>query len=98
MTTIATNSYKIAEIASKHERSPAQIILSWIVQQGISVIPKTVRQSRMVENLDLKQLPDKDMETIYDLSKKKREVRYLDPKNHIGFNIFDERHDQPVQE
>ncbi|EHA27149.1 hypothetical protein ASPNIDRAFT_170262, partial [Aspergillus niger ATCC 1015] len=45
--------YKIAEIASKHERSPAQIILSWIVQQGISVIPKTVRQSRMVENLDL---------------------------------------------
>ncbi|CAK37432.1 uncharacterized protein An01g14370 [Aspergillus niger] len=84
--------------ASKHERSPAQIILSWIVQQGISVIPKTVRQSRMVENLDLKQLPDKDMETIYDLSKKKGEVRYLDPKNHIGFNIFDERHDQPVQE
>ncbi|GKZ75037.1 hypothetical protein AnigIFM50267_002276 [Aspergillus niger] len=84
--------------ASKHERSPAQIILSWIVQQGISVIPKTVRQSRMVENLDLKQLPDKDMETISDLSKKKGEVRYLDPKNHIGFNIFDERHDQPAQE
>lgn len=98
MTTIATNSYKIAEIASKHERSPAQIILSWIVQQGISVIPKTVRQSRMVENLDLKQLPDKDMETISDLSKKKGEVRYLDRKNHIGFDIFDEQHDQPAQE
>ncbi|GLA43364.1 hypothetical protein AnigIFM63309_001097 [Aspergillus niger] len=60
--------------------------------------PDTVRQSRMVENLDLKQLPDKDMETISDLSKEKGEVRYLDPKNHIGFNIFDERHDQPVQE
>ncbi|GLA07113.1 hypothetical protein AnigIFM60653_008065 [Aspergillus niger] len=92
------NDPDIAEISSKHERSPAQIILSWIVQQGISVIPKTVRQSRMVENLDLKLLPDKDMETISDLSKKKGEVRYLDPKNHIGFDIFDERLDQPVQE
>ncbi|GKZ83446.1 hypothetical protein AnigIFM56816_008539 [Aspergillus niger] len=91
------NDPDIAEIASKHERSPAQIILSWIVQQGISVIPKTV-QSRMVENLDLKQLPDKDMETISDLSKKKGEVRYLDRKNHIGFDIFDEQHDQPAQE
>ncbi|PYH69573.1 aldo/keto reductase [Aspergillus vadensis CBS 113365] len=77
---------------------PAQTILSWIVQQNISVIPQTVQERRMVENLDLKQLPTEDMAAISNISKKKGEVRYLDPKHHIGFDIFDEQHDQPVQE
>ncbi|OJZ89948.1 hypothetical protein ASPFODRAFT_711400, partial [Aspergillus luchuensis CBS 106.47] len=41
------------EVAEKQNRSPAQIILSWIVQQNISALHKTVQESRMVENLDL---------------------------------------------
>ncbi|RAK87352.1 Aldo/keto reductase, partial [Aspergillus costaricaensis CBS 115574] len=86
------------EIAAENGPSPVQTILSWIVQQNISVIPKTVQEKRMVENLDLKQLRKEDMAAISNISKKRGEVRYLDPKHHIGFDIFDEQHDQPVQE
>ncbi|PYH31862.1 Aldo/keto reductase [Aspergillus neoniger CBS 115656] len=89
---------QIAKIAAKNGLSPAQTILSWIVQQDISVTPKTVQESRMVENLDLTQLPDEDMSRMSHISKKKGEVRYLDPKHHVDFDIFDEQHDQPVQE
>ncbi|PYH92520.1 Aldo/keto reductase [Aspergillus ellipticus CBS 707.79] len=88
----------IAKIGAKYKKSPAQVILSWIVQQDISVIPKSVHISRMSENIDLVRLSDEDMAEISNLSKMKGEVRYLDPRNHIGFDIFDEIHDQPVQQ
>ncbi|PWY90021.1 Aldo/keto reductase [Aspergillus heteromorphus CBS 117.55] len=90
------DSDKIAKIGAKYRKSPAQVILSWIVQQNISVIPKTVHGSRMLENRDLQKLSDEDMIEISNLSKVKGEVRYLDPRNHIGFDIFDEGHDEPV--
>ena len=41
----------LAAIARKHGKTPAQIILRWNVEQGVVVIPKSVHQSRMAENL-----------------------------------------------
>ncbi|KAK2758998.1 hypothetical protein FQN54_003096 [Arachnomyces sp. PD_36] len=89
---------KISQIAARYQISPAQVILSWLVQLKVSVIPKTVHESRLLENLDLTTLTKEDMMQITNLSKMKREVRYLDPRNHIGFDIFDEDNDQPVQD
>ncbi len=43
----------IGELASKHGKSPAQIILRWHVQIGNVVIPKSVTPERMAENLDI---------------------------------------------
>ena len=43
----------LREIAEKHGKSVAQVILRWHVQQGLVVIPKTVHRERMVENLDI---------------------------------------------
>lgn len=40
-----------AEIAQKHGKTPAQIILRWNVQQGVIVIPKSTHKERMAENL-----------------------------------------------
>lgn len=74
------------------------MILSWLVQLKVSAIPKTVHESRLLENLDLKKLTDEEMTQIMDLSKLKGEVRYLDPSNHIGFDIFDEDNDQPIKD
>jgi 2,5-diketo-D-gluconate reductase A len=39
-------------LAEKHERTVAQIILRWHVQNDLIVIPKTVNEHRMRENLD----------------------------------------------
>lgn len=43
----------LAAIAAKHDRTPAQVVLRWHVQLGVSVIPKSVTPSRMLENLDV---------------------------------------------
>lgn len=43
----------IREIATRHGRTPAQIILRWHLQQGRIVIPKSVTPARIRENLDV---------------------------------------------
>ncbi|WP_410649091.1 aldo/keto reductase [Amycolatopsis sp. cmx-4-54] len=43
----------ITALASKHGRTPAQIVLRWHLQLGNIVIPKSVTPSRIKENLDV---------------------------------------------
>jgi diketogulonate reductase-like aldo/keto reductase len=40
----------LRSIAAKHGKSVAQVILRWLVQRGVVVIPKSVRKERMAEN------------------------------------------------
>src|SRR2546421_12926801 len=53
----------LLSIAAKHGKSVAQVILRWLIQRGIVVIPKSVRWERMVENFDIFgfELEDEDM-------------------------------------
>jgi 2,5-diketo-D-gluconate reductase A len=41
----------IVEIAGRSDRTPAQVVLRWHLQQGRIVIPKSVTPSRIAENL-----------------------------------------------
>jgi 2,5-diketo-D-gluconate reductase A len=41
------------ELAAKHGRTPAQIVLRWHVQLGNAVIPKASSAARIRENLDV---------------------------------------------
>lgn len=43
----------LKEIAIKHNKSVAQIILRWLIQRDIVVIPKTINEQRMKENIDI---------------------------------------------
>jgi 2,5-diketo-D-gluconate reductase A len=43
----------IAGIATSHDKTVAQVILRWHMQQGIIAIPKSARPERMAENLDI---------------------------------------------
>lgn len=43
----------ILEIASAHGKSAAQVMLRWGLQQGRSVIPKSVKPARIAENFDV---------------------------------------------
>ncbi len=56
----------IAEIAARHDRTPAQAILRWHIQLGNVVIPKSVTPERIRENLDLFdfELNDEEMAAI----------------------------------
>jgi 2,5-diketo-D-gluconate reductase A len=43
----------IAEIAARHDRSPAQVVLAWHLAMGTVIIPRSVTPSRIRENLDI---------------------------------------------
>lgn len=43
----------LKEIAKEHDKSVAQVILRWLLQREIVVIPKSVRKERMEENFDV---------------------------------------------
>jgi diketogulonate reductase-like aldo/keto reductase len=45
---------EIRSAASRHAKTPGQIVLRWHVQQaGVVVIPRTTRKERLAENLDI---------------------------------------------
>ena len=53
----------------KHNKTAAQVTLRYLIQRGISVIPKTVNKDRMRQNFDVFDftLSDEDMERILKL-------------------------------
>lgn len=61
----------IGNIANAHTKSPAQIILRWLIQRNILPLVKTSNQQRMKENLDIFdfELSDDEMLEIAKLDK-----------------------------
>jgi diketogulonate reductase-like aldo/keto reductase len=43
----------VAELAARYGRTPAQIILRWHIEQGLSAIPKSVKPHRIAENIGI---------------------------------------------
>lgn len=79
----------IRSIAQSHDRTPAQVVLRWGVQRGTSIVPKTIRPERMVENISLFdfELSTQEMTAISDLN---RNRRFNDPGDfaEAAFNTF----------
>lgn len=59
----------IAEIGKKYNKKNGQVILRWLIQRGIVVIPKSVHKNRMAENFDVFdfKLSDADMKKMSSL-------------------------------
>ncbi|MDE0562187.1 MULTISPECIES: aldo/keto reductase [unclassified Exiguobacterium] len=60
----------IVEIANRHGKSPAQVILRWHLQNGVAVIPKSVTPSRIKENIQ-----------VFDFTLTKEEMAAIDALN-----------------
>ena len=62
----------LLSIAGKYKKSVAQVILRWLTQRGVVVIPKSVRKERMVENFSIFdfELSAEDMDAIKTLDTK----------------------------
>jgi diketogulonate reductase-like aldo/keto reductase len=62
----------LLSIAGKYQKTVAQVILRWLTQRGVVVIPKSVRKERMVENFSIFdfELSSEDMDAIKALDTK----------------------------
>lgn len=69
---------EVVAIASRLGKSPAQILLKWIIKRGVAAIPKSTNANRLRENISLFDfdLTDDDMETIKKLDRGIRIVSF----------------------
>lgn len=66
----------IANVAKKHGKTYAQIMLRWLIEQGMVIIPKSATPGRIQENIQIFdfQLDDEDMQA---LAKQDRHMKTL---------------------
>ncbi|ODM23793.1 hypothetical protein SI65_01382 [Aspergillus cristatus] len=76
----------VIEIAKKLEKDPAAVLISWAVQRGSSVLPKSVTPSRIESNFQVFTIPDAEFETLNQLD---RNQRYNYPFR-WGIDVFGE--------
>ncbi|KAK9473257.1 NADP-dependent oxidoreductase domain-containing protein [Dipodascopsis tothii] len=82
----------IVDIATRLNITPAQVLISWSVQRGTVVLPKSVTPSRIVSNFQDMILPDEVMTEINALEKNLRmnfPIRW-------GYDIFGEAGEEKV--
>lgn len=73
----------IHAIAQKYDKTNGQVILRWLLQRGIVVIPKSIHRERMKENFDVFDfsLTKQDMETMATLDK--NESQFFDHRDPV---------------
>ncbi|ORZ35086.1 NADP-dependent oxidoreductase domain-containing protein, partial [Catenaria anguillulae PL171] len=77
----------LVALAARHSCSTAQIALSWAVQRGTCVIPKSTNLARLEENLRLVELTADDMDAIKQVGEQTR-WRCFDPRVLFGCDLF----------
>lgn len=68
----------VIEIAKRLGKTPAQILLKWILERGVAAIPKSTNPGRLQQNLDLFnfELTTGDMEKLNGLDEGIRVVNF----------------------
>ncbi|CAL5229701.1 g13073 [Coccomyxa viridis] len=67
---------KVQEVASKHNKAAAEVLLAWGLQHDTSVIPKTTKVKNLKANLDVLKfkLPEEDYKSLCGISPQERMV------------------------
>ncbi|GAA5851774.1 hypothetical protein JCM9279_004401 [Rhodotorula babjevae] len=79
---------EIQQIADKHGVSAGTVLISYQVNRGVVVLPKSVTEKRIVDNLRLVKLDDDDMETLNSLHKTKGK-RFIKPDWNVDLGFED---------
>ncbi len=63
----------LTQVAQKHNKTPAQVLIRWCLEKGYAPLPKSVTPSRIVENTK-----------VFDFALDKEDMALLDSINSIG--------------
>lgn len=65
---------ELVEIARRHGKTPAQVSIRWILQSGVTTIPKSTHEERLRENADVFdfELTAEEMATIDSIGREQR--------------------------
>lgn len=72
----------LTQIAQKHGKSVAQVVLRWLNKRGVAIIPKSVKVERMLENREIFDftLDEQDLAQIATLNRDEIIFDHRDPK------------------
>jgi len=82
----------VQKIAEKHGVHAPNIYLSWLLQRGICVLPKSVTPHRITDNMKTVDLSDEDIQTIEKLAESHPPHRVCDQSDDFEpyYNIYQE--------
>lgn len=77
---------KLQKIGLKYQKTPSQIVLKWLIQQGMSAIPKAATYQHLKDNIEIFDftLSDEDMKEIDNIDTNKR---FCAPE---GFPVYED--------
>lgn len=79
---------EIKRAADELGMTPAQVIISWHVQRGTVVLPKSVTPSRVIENFAVRELPDQHIKAIEAAARAHPPERAVNPD--WGVDVFED--------
>jgi len=83
---------EVKAISNELGITPAQAIISWHVQRGTIVLPKSVTPSRVEENFDVHALPDELFQKLEEAATSHDPSRVVNPSKGwgLGFDLFED--------
>jgi glycerol 2-dehydrogenase (NADP+) len=69
----------IQDIAKKNDVSPAAVLISYHVNRGVVVLPKSIKESRIVSNSQIVSLSCEDMDVLNGLAAQGKAKRINTP-------------------
>ncbi|CAL8075181.1 unnamed protein product [Calicophoron daubneyi] len=82
----------VISVAKNHNKTPAQVLLRWLLQRRIVVIPKSVTPSRILENSKIFDftLSSDEMKVMSTSGLNERQIRFSGMKSHPEYPFNDE--------